>query len=330
MVSFLSRSVPVFVALLLTHSGAMAQLQFVEKKVKLGEVRCGAPLHHRFLFRNSGKEAVTIHELRASCGCLRPVVARHTYLPGEKGEIFVAVHTLGEPAGLQTWRAHVTTARNGKLQHQILTVSAVLKKEVIVEPATILIHTAGKARHIVQVTDTRPKPFQIRHLLCSSDFLEAKVLGTRQNKKGQKVRLIELKVKDQLPAGQSYESLNIFSDDRDYPQLQVPVMIVKRKPLAVQLSPPEAQWQGTRGKPLPSRIVLLRTSGDQEVTVDRALTGDPAIRCRWAQGPGKMATLKIQVDAAKITKGTLRSYVDVYLTSPTVTKVRVPVRCELR
>ena len=39
-----------------------------------------------------------------------------------------------------------------------------------------------------------------------------------------------------------------------------------------------------------------RTRDDREVVVDKAESDHPAIACKWAAGPGAMATLRVTVD----------------------------------
>ena len=55
----------------------------------------------------------------------------------------------------------------------------------------------------------------------------------------------------------------------------------------------------SKGQP-GSRVVLLRGEGEQEVIIDRIETDSAALACRWAAGPGKMATLKVSVNGAKV------------------------------
>lgn len=46
----------------------------------------------RFAFINAGTEPVTITEVRPSCGCTVPQLAKNTYAPGERGELEVSFH----------------------------------------------------------------------------------------------------------------------------------------------------------------------------------------------------------------------------------------------
>ena len=59
------------------------------------------------------------------------------------------------------------------------------------------------------------------------------------------------------------------------------------------------------------------------------LADDPALACRWAKGPGKMATLRVGVDAARV-KDVLRGSVRVHVGGPSPSVVTIPVVCTVR
>src|SRR5438094_7582053 len=96
--------------LLLLLSGqapVRADLHFTQSRIQRGTVRSGVPLAQRFDFVNRGRGAVTITDLRASCGCLAPRLEKRTYQPGETGAILLEVNTLSQPAGSNVWRVEV-------------------------------------------------------------------------------------------------------------------------------------------------------------------------------------------------------------------------------
>ena len=48
-----------------------------------------------------------------------------------------------------------------------------------------------------------------------------------------------------------------------------------------------------------SSLVRLKDAHDRQVVVDKAESDHPAIACKWAAGPGAMATLRVTVDRDK-------------------------------
>lgn len=76
-------------------------------------------------------------------------------------------------------------------------------------------------------------------------------------------------------------------------------------------------------------MVLLRGSAEQAVVVEKAECDNPAVSCRWATGPGQMATLRVSIDSAKATethKGTVR----VFLRGASPGPVVIPVSWIIR
>ena len=76
-----------FAVSLLLPRISLAQLQFTDEALafdaKLGQEETVA----RYPFVNVGDETVTISEVKASCGCTVPFLAKKVYEPGERGEI---------------------------------------------------------------------------------------------------------------------------------------------------------------------------------------------------------------------------------------------------
>ena len=307
-------------------SRAAADLHFSQPQVNLGTQRTGVPLAHRFGFRNAGPGPVTVTDLRASCGCLAPRLDRRTFQPGEEGVILLEVNTLSQPAGANAWRVHVGTRADGQDRTHTLEVRADLVTEVKVEPATLTLSTDRPIRHEVTVTDTRAKALRVVQAHCSSTHVAARVLPAAEGTPpgAQKVGI---EVTAGLPDGRHDETLSIFTDDPVYRELRVPVTVIKRPRQGVSASPAAVNLAAPQGRPYPSRVVLLRAEG--EVQVERVEADDPAVTCRWARGPGKMATVRIAVDHARA-GGPLRTAVRVHVSKPAASVVTIPVLCTPR
>jgi Protein of unknown function (DUF1573) len=315
----------VMVVLALPTASVRADLHFTRPQIHRGIVRSGLPLRHRFAFTNPGPGAVTILGLRASCGCLAPRLDRpgHTYQPGEHGEILIDVQTLSQPAGPNTWRVEVLYQAEGQERTTTLELRAELLREVQIEPATLTLYTSGALAHEVTVTDLRPRALRVVGASTSCTHLAARVLP---NEGMPGVHRVRIEVTPSLPQGRHAEVLTIVTDDPVYRELRVPVTVVKRPRQGVRASPSSISIAMLKGQPAPSRIVLLRPNGDGEVEVDRVETDNPAVTCHWAKGPGKMATLKVGVDHARV-QGSFRSTVRVHVRQPAPCVLTIPVVC---
>ena len=71
-----------------------------------------------YSFRNTGKDKVTIREVRPSCGCTTVELTKHDFAPGEGGSIKV-VFTFGERVGKQH-KTVAVYAKNGSEDEQAL------------------------------------------------------------------------------------------------------------------------------------------------------------------------------------------------------------------
>jgi hypothetical protein len=300
-----------------------ADLHFPQTELNLGQVYTGRPLRQRFTFTNRGPGVVEVKELQAACGCMTPRLDKLVYQPGESGSFTLEVNTLTQPAGPNRWRVQVQFTDAGQERTQSLHVCATLVSEIKVEPAKLILSTQGPIRHDIVITDQRALPFRVTHAQTSSPHLSATV--SQAEGRTQRVRV---EVKESLPPGRHEHQVGIVTDDPSYRELRVPVTVVKRAKTDISVAPETVNLMLSKGQP-GSRVVLLRGEGEQEVIVDRIETDSAALACRWAAGPGKMATLKVSVDGAKVVE-TLKGTVRVHIRKPSPTTVTIPVVCTVR
>src|SRR5207244_12438991 len=114
---------------------ARADLHMTESVANAGVVYAGAPLVHEFTFENVGPETVTGLEARASCGCLRPTLAKQTYQAGEKGSVRLEIHTLSQAPGAHAWTVTLNYQTGNVPRTLSLQLNARLVAEVTVQPA---------------------------------------------------------------------------------------------------------------------------------------------------------------------------------------------------
>jgi hypothetical protein len=132
------------------------------------------------------------------------------------------------------------------------------------------------------------------------------------------------------PAGRHEALLHLLTNDPAYPELQVPLTVIKRPRLQVRATPESVALTAVGAAPLPARVVLIGSADDRPVAVERVEADDPAVQCRWAPGPGPRATLKVQVDRARLAGPVLQTAVHVHLSQPTPQTLTVPVTCTLK
>jgi hypothetical protein len=292
---------------------ARAELVCPEPVVQLGEVRSGVPLAQRFTIVNRGREAAEVTEVRPSCGCLAPRLEPRRLRPGEEGLLFLDINTLTQPEGPHAWRIAVRYRQSGQEGELALFVYARVVAEISLQPPMLMLYTDSTISHEITLTDRRPQPLAVTASETTSPWLRTRVGEPRREPDGRWTRTISLEVLPGFPEGRHDGAVRIVSADPTYPELKVPLSVVKRSRQQVSITPGAVTLSGTRGEPLPSRIVLLAAEDGREVVVERVAADDPAIRCTWAKGPGPRATLRIRVDQAGLPGAGLRSGDPVYL-----------------
>lgn len=110
------------------------QLEWDRKEVELhpgpGETKAEAVFH----FKHTGTAAVTIRQVRSSCGCTAAQPDKTRYVPGEEGEI-KAVFTFGSRAGRQVKDIEVITDDGSEPRTVLRMVTYIARAITLVPPA---------------------------------------------------------------------------------------------------------------------------------------------------------------------------------------------------
>ncbi len=77
----------------------------------------GGPISHEFVFTNTGKAAVIINNVKASCGCTTPSWTKEPVAPGEKGTIVAQYNPQNRPGA---FRKSITVTSNADPSTSVL------------------------------------------------------------------------------------------------------------------------------------------------------------------------------------------------------------------
>ena len=323
----LALSVPMI--LLLRTALVRGELQCTSSVVDKGEVRSGLALAHRFTVINRGSEPVEITDVHPSCGCLAPKLEKRRLQPGESTQLMLEINTLTQPAGINSWRVTLRY-RSGTVEQELpLYINARIVTEISVEPPSLAIYTDSSIGHEIVVIDRRTEPLIVRAVPTSSPHVRTHLGALQRDAAGHWRRAIQVEVLEECPEGTHQETLRICTSDPLYSELKVPFTIVKRARRLVSAAPASVVLSESAAQPLPARVVLLSAADDREVHIERVESDHPALDCRWAQGPGHQATLKIRVDRKQIPGDRLRAAVHVHLSQPAAETITIPVSCLL-
>jgi len=305
---------------LLIGQAAPAQLQFTQPAIHVGKVYAGRPLVREFAFRNVGALPVEIVEAKGSCGCARPLLPQRMIAPGGAGVLPVELNTLGQPAGANSWSVAVKTKCGEQVATEHLRIDAELVKEVSMEPAAVQLLVKDSLTTTLTLRDLRPQPLTIRAAQSSSPHLTVRADRTRADE-----HRLQLTVGASFPEGRHEEVIAIVTSDPDYRELTMPVSIVKTAPQRITATPGSVILAG---RPVASKIVLLRDADEQPVQVRQVSATHPDLHCTFAAGPGTMTTLKVRCAAKEVPPGGIRAEVRVEISAPTPQEVVIPVRVE--
>jgi hypothetical protein len=272
---------------------------------------------------------VEITDLHASCGCTTPRIARRIYQPGEQGALLVEVNTLSQPAGQHIWRVQVYSRSGDRSSEVSLDLAATVVTEVMVEPASVTVYTDSAIGQEIVVTDLRAQPFAVTGVRATAPGLTPRLGDLHRDEAGHWARTIQMEVAGDYPEGRHEETVAIYTDDPRYPELKMPVTIVKRSRERLSATPSQVTLTAPSGQPVPSRIVLIHDRDNQPVIVDRAEADDPAVGCQWAAGPDSLATVKIKVDRRQVHTDSLHTVVHVHVSKPVDQTLTIPVSCLL-
>lgn len=307
-------------------SSADAGVRFSAVEIDGGTVKRGQTFEREFVLRNGSSQPVEILAVRTSCGCLVPTATTGPIFPGSEGRVRVAVNTLTQAAGAHAWTATVSVRSGDGVAEQTLTLRATVVAEITVEPTALVIYADRPLRRVIKIQDSRQKPLTISRLAATAPFLRCQVLQAGASSAGGAEVAVE--VLQTCPPGRHEETVSLFTDDPDYPELRVPTTIVMRTPGHVTASPESLRLRGGSGATVLSGLVRLRAGGDEAVVLREAKCDHPAVTCRWASGPGAGATLKVSVDRSRTEGGRIEATVRLVFTVPGGLELQLPISCQ--
>ncbi len=290
-----------------------------------GDVKAGAPLAHAFELTNRGAGTLTITKVEAGCGCLRQSLTASVLAPGEKAKLALEVNTLTQDDGPNRWQiavAYKVESPGVPIQAGVLLlqITATLSREVSVNPPQMGFSTTGTASQVLTVLDTRAKPLTVLKAATSSPHLTAEIAPQGKGK-GQAVTV---KLSADAPTGHRDEFVTLLTDDPAYPELRIPVRVLKRAAGGVNATPETVSVRFAAGQTEVSTLVQLRAADGKSVGIAKAESDLPGVTVKWSPGSGSTAVVRVTVtEAAAAQSGTCK--VLVKLAEPAGQEVVIPV-----
>ena len=296
--------------------------------VDRGEVRAGTVLSHTFALKNVGATAIRIADIEVGCGCLKPLATIRTVAPGAAAEIRVDVNTIAQPAGINQWKStirYVEVGNEAKPSYQLeLIQRARIVREILVEPVAVHLSIDGETSHTITIRDQRDKPLAIAAARCAHPHVKTELTAVGVNAKGERIQQVHVTVRKDCPAGFHSDFVQLLSEDPAYRELRVPLTFLRKAPGQITATPEQLTLRLAEGEKAASGLIRLRDPDDKTVVVEKLEADHPALRMKWAAGPGSMATLRLGIESTeKLASGS--GSVRVYIREPKPQILVIPV-----
>src|SRR5205814_78599 len=158
-----------------------------------------------------------------------------------------------QPEGPVRWRLRVGYRTGDVAGEAAVELCARLVRELRVEPAAVVLRGTGDRPAVVTVTDDRPRPLTVTGVSVSSPRLRADGHG----------RTVEVRAAADCPEGEHHEFVTLTTDDPHYPELKVPVTVIRPPKQRVTAAPNRVTLVGGA-----SALVQLRDADGRPVEVE--------------------------------------------------------------
>ena len=297
----------IFLLALSPGQQSVAPLYCPEAVTSKGDLKSGPALVHTFELTHRGAGTLTITRVEASCGCLRQSLSSGLLQPNETSKLTIEVNTLTQPEGQNRWQITVgykveSPGTAPQIGEVLLQITANLKREIIVDPPQIGFSTSTGATKVLTLTDSRIKPLTITKVTTSSTFLTVE-LGTRVAlpSQGQK-QTVTIALSDAAPEGHRDEAILLLTDDPAYPELRIPVRVLKRAASSISVAPESVAIRFGSDQGEISTLVQLRSTDGKEFAIAAVESDHPGVSAKWSTEKGKVAVVRVTVTEAASTQ----------------------------
>ena len=321
-------------SLLMTTHAALADekqekdvLVCSQPTVHKGRCKAGVVLSHTFELRNTGRQAVTIPRVDSTCGCVRLALSSRELRAGDQAWVTVEIATSTQPEGMQRWpiRLHYQYPSSSPMSEPRvleLVVQAQIVREIDIQPSRLIISTHGATRSTITITDRRPNPLAISKIWSPSPFVSITV---QKLQPGQ--FQLTLETPAQIPEGEHDASVSVGTDDAEYREIRIPVLIVRQRSKQIVITPEEVIFHLQPGQ-ASSQIVQIRSVSTEPVRIVEASCDHPAVQVKFPQEASRVSALRITLPStAASAPGT--ALIRLRLLEPRTETILVPVRWTL-
>ena len=283
---------------------------FEQTSHDFGNVPRGAKAEYEFLFTNKYQEDLHIAQVRSSCGCTSPRVAKNELKTYEQGAIICEFNTrsfIGPKSAVVT--VVFDRPYHGEIQ---LLVKGKILSDIVTEPGEIQfgeLEQGMEKTTDVNVTYTGGRKWEITDVRSANQHLGVKL--TRVQRRGGPMEYnMQVRLKDSAPPGDFSDQIVLVTTDPEYNLVTIPVRGSVLPPLVMPVSVDLGTVRS--GQTVRSRMIIR---SKQPFEIKDIECDDP--RFTFAAAPGKVATVHaIPVEFQSDEAGAFRKTVTVHTTLP--------------
>jgi Protein of unknown function (DUF1573) len=294
--------------LFLPASHARAQLAFDPPTIDLGEVKAGQVFSYQIKVTNTASSAITMQELKSSCGCIQPTLEPSTLAPGASGTLKLDINTLVSNPGPTTYGIKLRYPEAAQLKEQQFIITGRVVQEIVVTPSAITCYGEKPRPQTITILDKRTTPIKPIKLERTSPYLDVEWVKPDTTQTAAQYAL-KVSVRDDLPAGRHDHEVVVYTTDVTYPVLRIPITIVKKAKARFVMSP----YLVIMSKSLaPSKTVTLRDQHGQGVPVER-IEASPGIVVTVTNQAAASVTYQVSLEPNLVRDTPFDAEVKVYL-----------------
>ena len=203
-------------------------LAFDQYLVHFAKIQPTHTVSARYSFKNTSNVAITIEELKPSCGCLQPRLKsdKHTYQPGEQGEFYMRVETDKEPVGMREYYCDVVYEDTKPRETRVTFKVNLPEKKVTVTPKSLIFFQPNEQRttHELKLDNYTDKRLDILGVECSNKLAQVAIGEAEFDKQGKRLQKVLVSVA-KVPAGRHMGNVTIYTTHPIYKKIVVPIRI---------------------------------------------------------------------------------------------------------
>jgi hypothetical protein len=212
---------------------ALPALAFDQYLVDLGPVQPSSEVRAHFVFRHRGAYPAKILDLKPSCGCLQPRLQKDEYAPGESDVLVLRVLPANEAPGKHEYFVDVKYADPEVREVRVTFRVQLPEKGISVTPPAILVYQFSDRPTVVPVviTDTRNQSWTVHGVSVTLPFVNVAVGEPKHTAAGTFEVPLEAAVAADVPPGRHHGVITVHTDNAEYPELKIPVLVQGRENL---------------------------------------------------------------------------------------------------